>query len=881
MTAVWAAGCGGKSGGGGEDICGDGVIDTDLGEECDDGNVADGDGCDSVCAVEPGYVCTGEPSVCVWACDDNDGDFYGDGDGCLGPDCDDNNIDVNPGATEVCNGIDDDCNSQTDEQGDVPCYDGPAGTEGVGRCQPGVIHCINGAPGPCIGQVQPGMEACNLVDDDCDGETDEDTVTLTCGIGECAASTSSCVGGVVQQCTPGNPTPEQCDGLDNDCNGLIDDSPSCGCVHVAPFGDDTNGDGSEGAPLATINAGIALAAQAGPPIVCVAAATNCAWTFYNEDVVMVDGVSVYGGYDPNNSPWTQEPLHQANPTCVTEIRSQTDVGLYFGPTVALPTILHNFAASLQNPGATSAVITVEGATGTQINSCSVFGADTGTTTYGIHVTEDTSTNTPATPLITSTNVEGGAGTTSIAIYSYRSAPVIQSNCSPANITAGNRCLHGCINGIHIRANRFTGNPAQLPDIGYGILLEESPGSVVDQSMVCGSAVTEVAAIKIIGDAAGTVITRNDVTVWGALMDHGVWALDCNNAAPWIADNERLGAEGDPSGQAVVAAVRATGECHPLIEANILIVGGIEGQTNTTRGVHCDRSTATGAASRCDIINNVEIRGSNNNFPNDVTGVLCEDGSCNVISGNQLIHGNRGVNVVGIRLVGPTNAFIDSNRIEGGCGTTFAAAILGEDGSARIQNNSIFAGMCGSGGAGSQFFGIFGLLAAGTNELDIHSNMIHGGGDLGAACESRGISFDIVGGATPPAGPLGIVRNNIIEAGDCNTNWSVEERSVDADPRFLENNDLLWPGAVTALYLDEFATQLTLIADVNAMTDITVSANIDQDPQWTILGSGFATIPAGSPCQNAGTATGAPALDFQGDVRPQENDYDIGPDEYVP
>ena len=42
--------------------CGDG--DVDLAEECDDGGSADGDGCSSLCRIECGYTCDGEPSIC-------------------------------------------------------------------------------------------------------------------------------------------------------------------------------------------------------------------------------------------------------------------------------------------------------------------------------------------------------------------------------------------------------------------------------------------------------------------------------------------------------------------------------------------------------------------------------------------------------------------------------------------------------------------------------------------------------------------------------------------------------------------------------------------------------------------------------------------------
>ena len=47
-------------------VCyGDGIIWGD--EECDDGNLDDGDGCSSTCTVEYGWDCTGEPSVCEQA----------------------------------------------------------------------------------------------------------------------------------------------------------------------------------------------------------------------------------------------------------------------------------------------------------------------------------------------------------------------------------------------------------------------------------------------------------------------------------------------------------------------------------------------------------------------------------------------------------------------------------------------------------------------------------------------------------------------------------------------------------------------------------------------------------------------------------------------
>ncbi|MCS6900044.1 MAG: MopE-related protein [Myxococcales bacterium] len=157
-------------------------------------------------------------------------------------------------APEVCNGLDDDCDGGIDGM-TRPCYSGPEGTLGVGACQAGNQKCnaTAGGPesyGPCIGEVLPKDEVCDGLDNDCDGLVDEEISNNKgnktgdsccpygnkCGVGVCTFGSFQCVGNAVV-CTGGiGPTAEVCDELDNDCNGKADDLPGLGSACVQPGG---------------------------------------------------------------------------------------------------------------------------------------------------------------------------------------------------------------------------------------------------------------------------------------------------------------------------------------------------------------------------------------------------------------------------------------------------------------------------------------------------------------------------------------------------------------------------------------------------------------------------------------------------------------------
>ncbi|MFC1890031.1 MopE-related protein [Thermodesulfobacteriota bacterium] len=186
-------------------------------ENCEDG--IDND-CDDLIDVE-------DPD-CLACTDEDDDDFFVEGDVCGPVDCDDADETVYPGAPELCDGNDNDCDDV------VPANEADADEDGAMVC---ADDCDDEDP-----SSYPGApELCDGVDNDCDDSVDEDFdtdgdghVAPECGGDDCDDADPTRYPGAV----------ELCDGIDNDCNGELPadelDADSDGHMACAGDCDDTD-----------------------------------------------------------------------------------------------------------------------------------------------------------------------------------------------------------------------------------------------------------------------------------------------------------------------------------------------------------------------------------------------------------------------------------------------------------------------------------------------------------------------------------------------------------------------------------------------------------------------------------------------------------------
>jgi hypothetical protein len=758
-------------------------------------------------------------------CVDADNDGYGVGMDCLGGDCNDMAAAVTDWDTGTC-------------------WSGDPAQLGVGACRAGTQVCVDGMWSGCIGEVRPALEVCNGNDDDCNQSVDDGIAGVSCGLGECA-NTSNCVQGLLGTCTPRPSTAEVCgNGLDDDCDGSADENCNP-CLWVSTTGSDTN-TGGVGDPYQSINAAIAAASPGDQ--VCVLGAVGCqGLTPYVEDVVMANGVSVFGSYESLGGGQCA--------TITSQIRSTTETGLLFPLDVNTPTTLDGFTLDRVGTG-TVAAITVYAENHAVISNVQIPAMNSSpVNAFGVNVVSGNVT-------ITRSRIEGGPSAgTSVGVKATNSTVNLVDNCSMFD--ASGRCSGG---NLGAGALGIVGRTSPGGQVAYGISLENPVGGLLSRNNIAGTTSAEGTGVRLLGAMTGLEFSMNYVEAFGSSVDgRGVHLSDCGGTRARIVQNALIAAgPSDPNASAI--GVLAEADCPAMIAANSLIAGGVEGSGVSMSGVVC--RAGVGGASQCIVAGNALIRGSSFGQPPDSAGVRCEQGSCAAVTGN-FIRGNGGVVTKGLVLE-DGSTFVDSNSITGDCGATEAVGVHATDSAARIQNNAIVAGECGMANSAA-YEALRVSRTSSVAELDVHSNVIDARGD-GNVCVGVTIE-DVPGGV---AGSRGIFRNNIIRSGACGSNRVFVEEGTASDPRLVQNNDFDPSGAPIALYIDEGTLVLNTAAAIDGITpDVSYSANVSMDPQFVAYPTDL-HLSAGSGVVDLGTPLGAPPVDIDGQLR--DAMPDIGADE---
>lgn len=198
-----------------EDLDSDGFLgktaDCPDGLDCNDRNPSVNPDAEEICGDGRDNNCSGSDEPCSTDCEDRDGDNFRDV-ACGGSDCNDNDANIRPRATEICgNGIDEDCDGQ-----DAECNEECIDEDGDGFGAAGSVGCEGGDEVDCDDEddtVFPGAtEVCNEKDDDCDDVVDE------CALEGQICAGDRCQGGQGAECE----NQDQCAGMNLTCDTSTD-----------------------------------------------------------------------------------------------------------------------------------------------------------------------------------------------------------------------------------------------------------------------------------------------------------------------------------------------------------------------------------------------------------------------------------------------------------------------------------------------------------------------------------------------------------------------------------------------------------------------------------------------------------------------------------
>jgi hypothetical protein len=396
-----------------------------------------------------------------------------------------------------------------------------------------------------------------------------------------------------------------------------------------------------------------------------------------------------------------------------------------------------------------------------------------------------------------------------------------------------------------------------------------------------------------GVLADRTITRatalDGFRVAGKASSSTTAAITIDGGSPTLTNNLVFG--GMQSGNALTAAIRvflpSNDPLGALIDGN-QITGGTANELS--HGISlAARMNPVVAPAVVAISNNTVVGGAARNTQAISAGPTTAGASIvkNRITGGTSNNAGTsyGIAVAGEILVDGNLINADSAKV-GSCGTGsgWCAGLVSFSSKATITNNVIYGVSSGPRSAAVSL--LEAEMAAGA--VVLNGNYLDGaGGGAGTAIAPQSAAVVLRIGACNTCGFTGVfgkVRNNILSGGRGQQRFGIVEDNAPGKtnvPEVLENNLFHFSPAI-GITVDTFYrqwngvlnTDLKSIDQVNMLTKPPAANNLSGDPMldmsWHLI--------KGSPCQDKGTKTEAPALDRDGDVRPAGSAVDVGPDE---
>lgn len=378
-------------------------------------------------------------------------------------------------------------------------------------------------------------------------------------VGACHAGVRMCMNGTWGPCSEVLPAPQETcnNGVDDNCNGMVDEGCATGCLVVCATcaaADGGAADGSVERPFATLAAAIAAAGQSQSDggtasRICVAGGASCsdAWT-YTSDVplTMSDGLIVQGGYavTPTGLTYCDPALR---PT--TTLAFTSSQGVVFDQSVVSGAELSGFVvdvspATATDPGVSTIGVAVAGGQNVSLSRIFIGDGLAGANTYGVSVTAG------GRATVVSSAISSGQGrNAAVGVYVAGGAVTLRNNCD--RVVAGN-CASACGDAgtsLGIRGHVATGT-LDTPVESSAVYITGSAGSTVAGNMICGgsssraSATSEavVAALRCEGTGCATV-TGNQIA---GGSDHASVGVSLVGANPMLDRNRIEGGCGTSS-----------------------------------------------------------------------------------------------------------------------------------------------------------------------------------------------------------------------------------------------------------------------------------------------------------------------------------------------